>query len=271
MSDDSPAAQSAWERIDTTIPHSARVWNYLLGGKDHFAPDREAGELLLRTFPDFAEVARLQREFLIRAVTYLVEEVGVRQFLDIGTGLPTANNIHEVAQRTAPETRVVYVDNDPIVLVHARALLTSTEPGVTAYIDADVRDPEVIIQGAAKTLDFSQPIALVMLSIAGQVPDEDDPWGIVDRLMAALSPGSYLVLSDGTNTNPALMEAVAAYNKAAANSYHLRGPAQMATFFEGLDLVEPGVVPTPQWRRPTDAWDEPSKLVSAVCGVARKP
>jgi hypothetical protein len=213
----------------------------------------------------------LQREFLIRAVTYLVKEVGVRQFLDIGTGLPTANNIHEVAQRHAPETRVVYVDNDPIVLVHARALLTTTEPGVTAYIDADVRHPDVILEGASKTLDFSEPIGLVMLSIAGQLSDEDDPWGIVAQLVSALPADSYLVLSDGTNTNPALSEAVNAYNKAAANSYHLRSPDAIAAFFEGLALVEPGVVPTPEWRRPTDAWDEPAKLVSAVCGVARKP
>ncbi|WP_219470449.1 SAM-dependent methyltransferase [Nonomuraea rhizosphaerae] len=271
MGDESSTGQSAWDRIDTTIPHSARVWNYLLGGKDNFAPDREAGELLLRTFPDFAEVARLQREFLIRAVTFLVQEVGIRQFLDIGTGLPTANNIHQVAQAIAPETRVVYVDNDPIVLVHARALLTSTEPGVTAYIDADVRDPELILEGAAKTLDLNEPIGLVMLSIAGQLPDEDDPWGVVSRLMSALPSGSHLVLSDGTDTNPALVEAVGAYNKSAANGYHLRGPERIGAFFEGLDLVEPGVVPTPEWRRPSDAWDEPRKVVSAVCGIARKP
>jgi hypothetical protein len=271
VSDDIPSGQGAWSRIDTTVPHSARVWNYLLGGKDNFAVDRESGETLLRLFPDFAQVARLQREFLIRAVNYLVSEVGIRQFLDVGTGLPTANNIHEVAQATAPETKVVYVDNDPIVLVHARALLTSAEPGETAYIDADVRDPEVIIAGAAETLDFTQPVALVMLSIVGQVSDLEDPQSIVDKLLAPLASGSYLVLSDGTNTNPALVEAVSGYNKVSANSYHLRSPAQIGTFFEGLEVVEPGIVPTPSWRRLDDAWDEPSPVVSAVCGVARKP
>ncbi|WP_336213986.1 SAM-dependent methyltransferase [Nonomuraea sp. LPB2021202275-12-8] len=268
---DSNAAESAWARVDTTVPHSARVWDFLLGGKDHFAVDRAAGETLLRLFPDFAMVARLQREFLIRSVRYLVSEVGIRQFLDIGTGLPTANNTHEVAQSIAPESRVVYVDNDPIVLVHARALLTGAAPGATDYIDADVHHPDVILRGAAKTLDFSQPVAVMMLSIAGQLVDEDNPKDIIDQLMDPLVPGSYLVLSDGTNTNPALIEAVASYNKSAANTYQLRSPERISEFFAGLEPVEPGVVPTPEWRPAPDRWDEPPAVVSAVCGVARKP
>lgn len=270
MTDKGETASKAWGRVDTTIPHSARVWDFLLGGKDNFTVDREVGQTMLRVFPDFAMVARLQREFLRRAVSYLVTEAGVRQFLDIGTGLPTANNTHEVAQRLAPETHVVYVDNDPIVLVHARALLTSSIPGGTAYIEADVRNPEGILNGAAQTLDFSQPVAVMMLSIAGQVTDADDPKSIIDRLLAPLAPGSYLALSDGTNTNPALVQAVSTYNKTAANTYQLRSPDQLAALFEGLELVEPGVVPTPQWRPDPDRWDEPATVVSAVCGLARK-
>ncbi|TDD46654.1 SAM-dependent methyltransferase [Nonomuraea terrae] len=268
---DSDAEASAWARVDTTVPHSARVWDFLLGGKDHFPVDREAGETLLRLFPDFAMVARLQREFLIRSVRHLVQEAGIRQFLDIGTGLPTANNTHEVAQGIAPETRVVYVDHDPIVLAHARALLTSTPEGATDYVDSDVRRPDLILEEAARTLDFTRPIAVMMLSIAGQVADDDDPRGIVERLMRPLPSGSYLVLSDGTNTNPALIEAVTAYNQNAANTYQLRSPEQIADFFTGLEVVEPGVVPTPEWHPDPDRWDEPAAVISAVCGVARKP
>ncbi|MGC5009295.1 SAM-dependent methyltransferase [Streptosporangium sp. DT93] len=268
---DSDAVASAWARVDTTVPHSARVWNFLLGGKDNFPVDREAGETLLRLFPDFAMVARLQRDFLVRSVRYLVREAGIRQFLDIGTGLPTANNTHEVAQGIAPESRVVYVDNDPIVLVHARALLTGTPEGAAYYVDADVRNPELILEGAATTLDLGRPTAVMMLSIAGQVTDDDDPQGIIDRLLEPLVPGSYLALSDGTNTNPALIEAVTAYNASSANTYQLRSPERIAGFFDGLELVEPGVVPTPEWRPEPDRWDEPSPVVSAFCGVARKP
>ena len=268
---DSDAAASAWSRVDPTVPHSARVWDFLLGGKDHFQVDREVGETLLKVFPDFAMVARLQREFLIRAVRHLAGEAGIRQFLDIGTGLPTAGNTHEIAQSIAPESRIVYVDNDPIVLAHARALLTSTPEGATDYLDADVRDPGTILDGAARTLDLTQPVAVMMLSIVGQVADADDPHGIVTRLLAPLASGSHLVLSDGTNTNPALVEAVTAYNENAQNPYQLRSPDRIASFFTGLDLVEPGVVPTPEWRPALDRWDQPTPVISAVCGMARKP
>lgn len=261
--------RSAWDRVDTTKPHSARVWDYLLGGKNNYAVDKEAGDTILRLFPAFAQVARLQRQFLIRAVRFLAGEAGIRQFLDIGTGLPTAGNTHEVAQSVAPASRIVYVDNDPLVLVHARALLTSTPEGATDYIDADVRDPERILESAAATLDFTRPVALTMLSIAGQVSDADDPKGIIQRLLARLPAGSYLALSDGTNTNPALVAAVENYNARAAYPYHLRSPEAIASFFDGLELVEPGVVPTPQWRPEPGGWD-PSAQVSAVCGVAVK-
>ncbi|TMR21987.1 SAM-dependent methyltransferase [Nonomuraea turkmeniaca] len=256
--------------IDRTKPHSARVWDYLLGGKDNYAVDREAGDNLLRMFPDFAQVARLQREFLRRAVTYLVAEAGIRQFLDIGTGLPTADNTHEVAQRIAPESRIVYVDNDPLVLVHARALLTSRPEGVTDYIDADVRDPATILEGAAKTLDFSRPIGLMMLSIAGQVPDSDLAADLVRQYVAALPSGSHLALSDGVNVNPALVAAVSFYNERAAFPYTLRSPEQLADYFEGLELVEPGVVSTPLWRPPPGEQQPPSAVISAVCGIGRK-
>ncbi|MEU8102316.1 SAM-dependent methyltransferase [Nonomuraea muscovyensis] len=267
MEDES--ARSAWDRVDTTKPHSARVWDYLLGGKNNYAVDKEAGDTILRVFPAFAQVARLQRQFLIRAVRFLAGEVGIRQFLDIGTGLPTANNTHEVAQSVAPESRIVYVDNDPLVLVHARALLTSTPEGATDYIDADVRDPDRILEGAAATLDLTRPVALTMLSIAGQVPDAEDPKGLVQRLLAPLPAGSYLALSDGTDTNPALVAAVDSYNSRAAYPYHLRSPEAIASFFEGLELVEPGVVPTPRWR-PASGDRDASDPVSAVCGVAVK-
>ncbi|GAA2864340.1 SAM-dependent methyltransferase [Nonomuraea rubra] len=255
-------------QIDETRPHSARVWNYLLGGTDNYAADREAGENLLRMFPDFAQVARLQREFLRRVVGFLVTEMGIRQFLDVGAGLPTADNTHEVAQRLAPESRVVYVDNDPLVLVHARSLLSGSAAGVTDYLDADVRDPEAIVAGAGRTLDFSRPIGLIMLSIAGQVPSYDAAADVVRRFVAALPAGSFLALSDGVEVNPALVEAVAFYNQRAAFPYTLRSPGEVAGFFEGLELVPPGVVSTPLWR-PGPPQPVPG-VVSAMCGVARK-
>ncbi|MET8989651.1 SAM-dependent methyltransferase [Nonomuraea wenchangensis] len=263
----------AWAEIDTTVPHSARVWNFLLGGSDNFDVDREAGSTLLRLFPDFAAVARTQRAFLIRAVRHLVLEAGIRQFLDVGSGLPTADNTHEVAQALAPGSRVVYVDHDPIVLAHARALLAGATEGATDYVHADVRDTGLILEQAARTLDLSQPVALMMLSVAGQLTDDDAPEEVVSRLLEPLAPGSHLVLSDGVNTNPALVEAVAAYNANAANTYQLRDPERIAGFFAGLEPVEPGVVPTPLWRPDAGAGEPPGAtgVVSAVCGVARKP
>lgn len=258
------------DRLQLDRPHSARVWNFLLGGKDNYAADREAGEMIVQMFPDIALLARLQRRFLVRAVRYLTEEAGIRQFLDIGTGLPTVDNTHEVAQRIAPESRIVYVDNDPLVLVHAQALLTSTPEGACAYLEADVRDPEHILEVAAKTLDFSQPIALTMLGILGQIPDSDEPEAVVSRFLEALPPGSYLALSDGTDTNAALNQAISVYNANSASSYHLRGPERIEAFFTGMDVIEPGIVPTSQWHpEPVDVGRDPSD-VDAICGIGRK-
>src|SRR5580704_5768445 len=261
-------------RLDTSVAHSARVWNYLLGGKDNFAADRDVGDMVLQMFPDAAVIARLQRRFLVRAVRFLAGEVGIWQFLDIGTGMPTADNTHEIAQETAPRSRVVYVDNDPLVLRHAQALLTSAPGGVTSYIEADVRDPEQILQEAARTLDFGEPVAVMMLGILGQIPDCEcaceDPVTIVAKLLEALPPGSYLALCDGTDTNAELAKAVATYNEYAAYPYHLRSPARIASFFEGLTLVPPGLVTTSRWRPyVTDATGEPRE-VDALCGVGRK-
>ncbi|MFF9622768.1 SAM-dependent methyltransferase [Streptomyces griseosporeus] len=256
-------------RIQTDRPHSARVWNYLLGGKDNYPVDSQVGDVILSTFPEFVSVARLQRRFLARAVRFLAEEAGIRQFLDIGTGLPTADNTHEVAQRFAPESRVVYVDNDPLVLAHARALLTSTPEGACAYLDADVRTPDRILAEAAETLDFSRPVGLTMLGIMGQISDDEHPAELVSTLLAGLPAGSYLALSDGVSTNEALNAAVAAYNEQSAHTYHLRAPEQIAAFFEGLELVEPGVVPTVAWRpEPGQAAEDTAEV--AYCGVARK-
>jgi O-methyltransferase involved in polyketide biosynthesis len=258
------------DRLQLDRPHSARVWNFLLGGKDNYAADREAGEMIVQMFPDIALLARLQRRFLVRAVRYLTEEAGIRQFLDIGTGLPTVDNTHEVAQRIAPESRIVYVDNDPLVLVHAQALLTSAPEGACAYLEADVRDPETILEVAAQTLDFSKPIALTMLGILGQIPDSDEPEAVVARFLDALPPGSYLALSDGTDTNAALNQAISVYNANSASSYHLRGPERIEAFFAGLEVIEPGIVPTSQWHpEPVDVGRDPSD-VDAICGIGRK-
>ncbi|MFD4759652.1 SAM-dependent methyltransferase [Streptomyces sp. NPDC058439] len=266
----STSSQSAADGLRTDRPHSARVWNYLLGGTDNYTVDRRMGDVILEAFPDFADIARLQRAFLARAVRFLAVEAGIRQFLDIGTGLPTADNTHEVAQRAAPESRIVYVDNDPLVLTHARALLSSTPEGACAYIDADVRDADAILAEAARTLDFSRPVGLTMLGIMGQLPDEDDPWALVDRLLDALPAGSYLALSDGTDTSDALNRAVASYNANSAGSYHLRSPERISDFFHGLEMVEPGVVRTSAWR--PDPHQSPVDTLRghAVSGVGLK-
>jgi hypothetical protein len=266
MSDYSPAT------FDTTVPHSARVWNYWLGGKDHFPADREFGDKVFEVFPEIVEIARASRAFLGRAVRYLAGEEGIRQFLDIGTGLPTADNTHEVAQRIAPESRVVYVDNDPLVLVHARALLTSTPEGATAYLDADVRDPEKILVAAAETLDFTRPVALMLLGIMGNVGDLDEAYAIVGRLRDALPSGSYLVLKDGTNTvrSEERHEAVQVVIDDHGYGYRHRSPEQISRFFDGFELVEPGLVSTPLWR-PDSEGNRLRTVMDSFCGVGRKP
>jgi S-adenosyl methyltransferase len=256
--------------LNTSTPHSARVWNYWLGGKDNFGPDRELGEQIKTFFPDIVGIARESRAFLTRAVDYLAGEVGIPQYLDIGTGLPTFDNTHEVAQRLAPDSRIVYVDNDPLVLVHARALLTSTPAGATNYIQADVHDPDQILQGAADTLNLDQPVALMMLGILGNVVDYDEARAIVARLVAALPSGSYLVVNDGTNVvNKQARDRATQMSIDAGTPYIARSPKQIEGFFDGLELVQPGVVSSPRWR-PADAARVPDE-VDVFCGVARKP
>jgi hypothetical protein len=267
----SPSGQgTAPPEIDTSVPHSARVWNYWLGGKDNYPVDRAAGDQFREVFPAIAETARAGRGFLTRTVRYLAGEAGVRQFLDVGTGLPTADNTHEVAQRVAPESRIVYVDNDPVVLTHARALLTSSPEGVTQYVDADLRDPARILEAAARTLDLGRPVALMLMGIMGHVTDDEQARSVIGRLMDALSSGSYLALYDGNDTNPAGVAAQDDYNRSGAAPYRLRSPEQLAAFFDGLELVEPGVVPVSQWR-PDPADGDLPPPVDASGGVGRKP
>jgi S-adenosyl methyltransferase len=256
--------------IDTSVPHSARIWNYWLGGKDNFEVDRAVGEQVKSMFPGIAQVARVQREFLARAVSYLAGPAGVRQFLDIGTGLPSADNTHQVAQRIAPSSKVVYVDNDPVVLVHARALLTGNPEGATAYVEADLRECARILAGAARTLDFTRPAALMLLGILGHIGSDGEAAAIVGELLAGLVPGSFLVIADGVNTSEAGNQAQARYNTQSPVPYHLRSPAQVAAFFEGLRLVEPGVVSCAQWRPGPQTGAQPPEA-AVYCGVAVKP
>jgi O-methyltransferase involved in polyketide biosynthesis len=257
--------------IDVTVPHSARIWNYWLGGKDNYEADRAAGDQFIKVFPAIVGIARASRQFLIRAVTYLAGEAGIRQFLDVGTGLPTSDNTHEVAQRIAPSARVVYVDNDPMVLAHARALLTSGPEGTTAYIHADLHEPASILAAAAQQLDFSQPIALILNGVLGHIPGLDEARAITRQLVGVLPSGSYLSLMDGTSTagRPA-EDAQQGYNESGAIPYVLRTPDQIAGFFEGLELVEPGVVSCSRWRPENPEAALPAE-VGAFGGVARKP
>jgi S-adenosyl methyltransferase len=257
-------------KIDTSVPHSARIWNYWLGGKDNYQADQMAGDQVMAMYPDMTRIARLQRAFLARSIRFLAGEAGIRQFLDVGTGLPTANNTHQVAQHIAPQSRIVYVDNDPLVLVHARALLTSTADGACDYVDADVRDPATILNEATRTLDFAQPVALMMLGILGQIPDSDEPRAIVSRLLDALPSGSYLAFSDGVNTSETLNEASRQLNQSQRNAYHLRSPEQIAEFFQGLELVEPGLVTLTRWRPDGTPFPDPAD-VPGMCGVGHKP
>ena len=261
--------------INTAKPHAARVYDFYLGGKDHFAADRETGQALMRVVPTIRAAARENRAFLGRAVRYLVAEAGIRQFLDIGTGLPSANNVHEVAQGLVPSCRVVYVDNDPIVLAHARALLTSSPEGKTAYIQADLREPEKILGDpvTTATLDFSQPIALMLVAVLHFVPDGDDPQRIVDTLLDALPAGSYLAASHVTAEHDpdTLAGAGRAYQERGLTG-QIRTADEFAELaFRGLALVDPGLTLVSEWRpRGTGPRPMPSE-VNTYGGVARKP
>lgn len=263
-----PEAIAAACGFDPTMPNAARVYDYLLGGKTHFAADREVADRVLASVPAGRTAARENRAFLGRAVRYLAAEQGVRQYLDIGTGLPAAGNVHEAAQRTAPESRVVYVDRDPMVIAHARALLTSSPEGRTDYVDADMHDPELILSTAAQTLDFSQPVALLFIGVLGHVTDQPEAQQIVRTLLDGLPPRSSLVLADGTNRRAGAAATEEQYAKTGAARYHLRSPEEISAFFGGLDLIEPGVVPLTQWR--PDTTGAPVHIDS-IGGVARKP
>ena len=255
--------------IDTTRAHPARIYDYWLGGKDNFAADREAAELALEAYPDLAKAVQSNRAFLGRAVHFLAGE-GIRQFLDVGTGIPAADNTHEVAQREAPDSRIVYIDNDPIVLLHAQALLKSTPEGACDYLQADLRDPDTILARAARTIDFGRPVALMLLAVLQFILDEQDPYGLVSRLVAALPSGSYLVISHPTDDfNPNRGESMKVYNERSADQAVVRDKAATARFFDGLELLEPGVVPVARWRPDSDL--TAARPSSMWCGVARKP
>ena len=264
-----PAARIAG--LDTSVAHPARVYDYWLGGKDNFAADREAAERVLAVTPGLRFRVRANRAFLGRATRYLAADAGIRQFLDIGTGIPTGDNTHEVAQREAPDSRVVYVDNDPIVLLHAQALLRSTPQGATDYLQADLRDPDAIMDRAASVLDFSQPVAVMLLGVLHLIQDSEDPWGIVAQLMAAVPPGSYLAISHpAIDIHHAQADAQRVYNERVSTPQTLRTRDQVARFFTGLELVEPGLVQVHQWR-PDPGDFAPEGVVSAHGAVARKP
>ena len=270
---DVPAAKREVPQLDISVAHIARVYDYWLGGKDNFAADREAGDEALQGYPDMLSSVRANRAFLRRAVRCLVVEGGIRQFLDIGTGLPSADNTHEVAQAVAPSSRVVYVDNDPVVRAHARALLTSGPEGATGYLDADARDAGTILAEAAKLLDFSQPVGVMLVAILQFIEDKDDPYGIVARLMEAVPPGSFMVVShppsDMQRLAPGLAEALAKLSQAMVQRVTPRSREQVTRFFDGVDLVEPGVVPIQQWRPDSDL--EAAARAGMWGGVGRKP
>ena len=257
--------------FDTTVAHQARMYDYVLGGKDNFAADRAAVEAWLKVDPGAAFGSCANRAFLGRAVRYLAEQAGVRQFLDIGTGIPTAGNTHEVAQAIAPESRVVYVDYDPVVLAHARALLTSHEAGVTEYVDADLRDTPAILRQAGQVLDFTRPVGVTLLAVLHAIPDSDDPYAIVARLMDAVPSGSYLAISHA-GSDLFDREVLDGLEEITVQMVRLepafRSREQVARFFDGTDLVQPGLVRVEEWR-PEPATDTAGRS-SLWCAVGRK-
>jgi SAM-dependent methyltransferase len=266
---DPDAEEDPQATLDTSVAHPARVYDYWLGGKDNFAADREAAEQVIAANPNVLPGVRANRAFLGRAVRYLAGEAGIRQFLDLGTGLPTVENTHQVAQATAPDARIVYADNDPMVLTYARALLTSTPEGATAYLQADIRDTDKVLAGAAETLDFSQPVAVMALMILQYVPDQDDPWDIVRRMLDRLAPGSYLTVSDTVRDidTGRVTEGTARLNqRMGPTRLTLRSRPEFKRFFDHLEMVEPGIVPLPEWRAPGSEYPIP-----CYAGMGRKP
>jgi hypothetical protein len=257
--------------FDSSVAHIARVYNYWLGGKDNYAADRAAGDRTIAEFPGIVASALANRAFLRRAVRFLVTEAGVRQFLDIGTGIPTLDNTHEVAQSLAPQSRIVYVDNDPVVLAHARALLTSTPEGATDYLEADLRETGPILAGAAQTLDFSRPVAIMLLAVMQLLGDKDEPYRVVADLLAAVPSGSYLALSHPTSDvqQDRVTAMVERLNDLVAEKVTTRDREQVARFFAGLEPVDPGLVNVSEWR-PDAATPAEGPAALWVC-VARKP
>jgi hypothetical protein len=265
-----PAHEVALE-LDTSVAHVARVYDFWLGGKDNFAADRAAGQQAIQAYPDIVYSVRANRAFLARTVRYLAGEAGIRQFLDIGTGIPTANNTHEVAQDVAPGSNVVYVDNDPVVLTHARALLVSGQQGHTSYIDADLRDTKQILAEAAQTLDFSRPVAIMLMAILQHIDEAEDPYAIVNSLLAAVPPGSYLAISHPAADieTEAMAQMAERLNKLMAEKVTFRNRSQVARFFDGLELVEPGMVRVQEWRPASEI--EAKSPAALWGGVGRKP
>ena len=266
------SAGAAPDAFDTSVAHIARVYNYWLGGKDNYAADREVAERVVAAYPPIYTSVRAQRAFLARAVHYLVADGGIRQFLDIGTGLPSASNTHEVAQQEAPESRVVYVDNDPIVLAHARALLTGSPQGATEYIDADLRDTAGILEQATAILDFGKPVAVMLVGVLHCIPDDDGPAAIVTRLLAAMPSGSYLVVAHPAKDihTSQITTAVDRANPMMADPVTLRTHDEVSGFFAGLDLVEPGLVQLHRWR-PGPEGPVPGHDIANYGAIARKP
>jgi O-methyltransferase involved in polyketide biosynthesis len=258
--------------FDPNVPNPARMWNYWLGGKDNFAADRAAAERVLEVMPTLPLIARAARLFLIDAVHQLATEHGIRQFLDIGTGLPTADNTHDVAQRAAPGSRIVYVDYDPVVLTHAQALLTSSPEGQTDYVQADLRDTDTILEGAARTLDLSRPVAILLIAVLHFIPDADDPYAIVTRLMDAVPSGSYLVMAHAASdiAPGASAEMARRYNQMSSAPITPRSRDQVTRFFDGLDLLPPGLVPISRWGLSGRIDPNAGGLVG-YCAIARKP
>jgi trans-aconitate methyltransferase len=258
--------------VDTSVAHQARVYDYWLGGKDNFAVDREAAELALAAYPGLRRGVRLQRAFLASAVRYLAATAGIGQFLDVGTGIPTANNTHDVAQAVAPAARVVYVDNDPMVLAHARALLTSSVEGATTYLDCDLRDTEKLLREAAGLLDFGRPLALLLIGVLQLIADEDDPHAIAARLVEAVPPGSWMaVFHPASDILPEQShEAARRVSARSATTTTLRRREEVLRFFDGLELLEPGLVQVHRWR-PGSAAPDDGEQVAGWAGLARKP
>ncbi|MBC6458998.1 SAM-dependent methyltransferase [Actinomadura sp. HBU206391] len=266
-----PTGQEPHSKINTEIPHAARIWNYWMGGRDNYKSDRAAGDAVSEVYPDIITMARESRHFLNRVVRYLAAEAGVRQFLDIGTGLPTMQNTHEIAQQVAPDSKIVYVDNDPLVLVHARALLVNTTPeGVTTYVDADFHDPDQIISDAANVLNLNLPVAVMFMGVLGYEPDLGEVRSILSKIMGAVPSGSFLVLWDSTNTGQAVVDSVAKLEENGAVPYVLRSPEALGQCFEGLELIDPGVVPITKWRAEFADLEEGPPL-DAYGAVGRKP